>query len=67
MTDEIKRGAEMTDRGDTSDQPVFQYYSIQYNRGGRLAMHGAYADKSLAQINANLNEHLEAKVVEVWY
>ncbi len=52
----------------SSYQPSFRYYTIAYTYSdSTVVRQGAYADKSLADLNASLNRALSATVEEVWY
>lgn len=49
-------------------QPSFRYYTIAYTYpDGVIVRQGAYADQTLADMNARLNSALSATVEEVWY
>lgn len=49
-------------------EPRFRYWTVRYTYPyGYSARQGAYADKSLADMNAALNRDLLAEVEEVWY
>lgn len=49
-------------------QPKFRYWTIVYTYpDGYEVRAGAYADRAMAQMNANLNPDLEPAVCEVWY
>jgi hypothetical protein len=50
------------------EQPRFRYWTIAYTYpSGLVIWQGAYADKSLADMTARLNQALAAEVKEVWY
>lgn len=51
-----------------SYQPTFRYWTIRYTfSDGSVERIGAYADKGLADLNASLNEALNAVVEPVYY
>lgn len=49
-------------------QPTFRYWTISYTYpDGSEVRAGAYADKTIAEINAALNAPLSATVEGVWF
>jgi hypothetical protein len=68
QADAVYNEIERNEPQPNSYQPSFRYYTIAYTYPDGVVVHqGAYADRTLAEMNAHLNSALSATVEEVWY